>query len=170
MRRSLVPTYFLAGLLCGAGVILLGSLVVHLTGPDNALTTPQAWSAIALPGRFLFSTFLWAAFFVPVYPVALAVLLLSRRFSPRRFGVLNLLLLPFLTVSLFHKVALHGSVPGSYLPDLLVGALGRFPAAMLLFALVVLELLLILSVSRAGRAANGGRRSPRSRRYACPRR
>ncbi len=145
-RRSLVPMYALAGLLCGAGVVLLGSLVAHLAGVSSLPAAPPAWAVVAAPGRFLFSTFLWAAFFVPVYPIALAVLLLSRRFSPLRFGVLNLLLLPFVTVSLFHKVALHGSVPGSYLPDLLVAWLGRFPAAVLLFALVVLELLLILSL------------------------
>ncbi len=145
-RRSLVLTYALAGLLCGAGLALLGSLAAHL-GAVGGLP--------ALPGRFLFSTFLWAAFFVPVYPVALAALLLSRRFSPRRFGILNLLLLPFVTVSLFHKVALHGSVPGSFLPDLLVAWLGRFPAAVLLFALVVLELLLILALR--GREAQEGR-------------
>lgn len=139
MKRSLVPTYLLAGLLCGAGVALLGSLLAFLTGVEG-LT--------AAPGRFLFSTFLWSSFFVPVYPIALAVLLLSRRFSPRRFGVLNLLLLPFVTVSLFHKVALHGSVPPSFLPDLLVASLGRFPASVLLFALIVLELLLVLSLRR----------------------
>jgi S-DNA-T family DNA segregation ATPase FtsK/SpoIIIE len=136
-RRFLVPTYALAVLLCGAGLILLGSLAAHLGGVGGL---PAA------PGRFLFSTFLWSAFFVPVYPVALAVLLLSRRFSPRRFAILNLLLLPFLTVSLFHKVALHGSVPGSFLPDLLVAWLGRFPAAVLLFALTALEVLLILAL------------------------
>ena len=156
-RRSLVPTYALAGLLCGAGVVLLGSLVAHLAGVSSLPAAPPAWAAIAAPGRFLFSTFLWAAFFVPVYPIALAVLLLSRRFSPRRFGVLNLLLLPFVTVSLFHKVALHGSVPGSYLPDLLVAWLGRFPAAVLLFALVVLELLLILSLRGRARACAGAK-------------
>jgi S-DNA-T family DNA segregation ATPase FtsK/SpoIIIE len=139
LKRSLVPTYLLAGLLCGAGVALLGSLLAFLTGVEG-LT--------AAPGRFLFSTFLWSSFFVPVYPIALAVLLLSRRFSPRRFGVLNLLLLPFVTVSLFHKVALHGSVPPSFLPDLLVANLGRFPASVLLFALIVLELLLVLSLRR----------------------
>ena len=151
MKRSLVPTYILAGLLCGAGVALLGSLLAFLTGVEG-LT--------AAPGRFLFSTFLWSSFFVPVYPIALAVLLLSRRFSPRRFGVLNLLLLPFVTVSLFHKVALHGSVPPSFLPDLLVANLGRFPASVLLFALIVLELLLVLSLRRppepAGRGGTGG--------------
>ncbi len=139
MKRSLVPTYLLAGLLCGAGAVLLGSLLASLLGIEGL---PAA------PGRFLFSTFLWSSFFVPVYPIALAVLLLSRRFSPRRFGVLNLLLLPFVTVSLFHKVALHGSVPPSFLPDLLVASLGRFPASVLLFALIVLELLLVLSLRR----------------------
>jgi S-DNA-T family DNA segregation ATPase FtsK/SpoIIIE len=138
-RRSLVPAYALAGLLCGAGLILLGCLAAYLAGVEGL---PSA------PGRFLFSTFLWAAFFLPAYPVGLAVLLLSRRFSPRRFAVLNLLLLPFVTVSLFHKVALHGVVPGSFLPDLLVSRLGRFPAAVLLFALIVLELLLVLSLRR----------------------
>jgi DNA segregation ATPase FtsK/SpoIIIE-like protein len=158
-RRSLVPTYALAGLLCGAGLILLGSLAAHLGGVGGLP---------ALPGRFLFLTFLWSAFFVPVYPVALAVLLLSRRFSPRRFGILNLLLLPFLTVSLFHKVALHGSVPGSFLPDLLVAWLGRFPAAVLLFGLIALEVLFILALrGRPARAEEAeeqaARKAPRLR-------
>ena len=151
LRRSLVPAYALAGLLCGAGVVLLASLAAHLVGIGSVLAASPVRAAIAAPGRFLFSTFLWASFFVPVYPAVLAGLLLSRRFSPRRFGVLNLLLLPFVTLALFHKVALHGSVPGSFLPDLLVSALGRFPAGVLLFALVVLELLLILAVRRPPR-------------------
>ena len=151
LRRSLVPAYALAGLLCGAGVVLLASLAAHLAGSGSVLAAPPVRAAIAAPGRFLFSTFLWASFFVPVYPAVLAGLLLSRRFSPRRFGVLNLLLLPFVTLALFHKVALHGSVPGSFLPDLLVSVFGRFPAGVLLFALVVLELLLILAVRRPPR-------------------
>jgi S-DNA-T family DNA segregation ATPase FtsK/SpoIIIE len=160
LKRSLVPTYALAGLLCGAGAALLGSLLASLAGFDGL---PSA------PGRFLFSTFLWSSFFVPVYPIALAVLLLSRRFSPRRFGVLNLLLLPFVTVSLFHKVALHGSVPPSFLPDLLVASLGRFPASVLLFALVVLELLLVLSLRRPNlRADEEGEEAKKAPRLRLP--
>jgi S-DNA-T family DNA segregation ATPase FtsK/SpoIIIE len=113
-------------------------------------------------GEFLFSTFLWSSFFLPIYLSILAGLLVSRRFSGWRVGFLNLLLIPFLTVSLFHKVVLHGRVPDSYLPDLLVRIFGRLPAASMLFLLFLLELFLLLALRgyRAGRH-RAGRAEPK---------
>ena len=76
---------------------------------------------LSLPGEFLFSTFLWASFFVPVFLIVAALFLISKRFSGRGLFVLNLFILPFITASVFHKVVLHGRIPGSFLPDLMVG-------------------------------------------------
>jgi len=83
--------------------------------------------------------------------------LLSRRFTPWGILFLNLFLLPFVTTSVFHKVLLHGRIPGSYLPDVLVQALGRIPSALLLFLLILLEVFGILVVRRARRRRRAGR-------------
>jgi DNA segregation ATPase FtsK/SpoIIIE-like protein len=114
-------------------------------------------SLVALPGQFLFSTFLWSSFFIPAYLFVLSGFLLSRRFSPWGILFLNLFLLPFLTTSVFHKVLLGDRIPGSYLPDLLVENLGRVPSAALLFLLILLELFGIVAVRRArARRREGG--------------
>jgi DNA segregation ATPase FtsK/SpoIIIE-like protein len=122
--------------------------LVSLLSQATGMARPLAGA-----GEFLFSTFLWSSFFLPVYLAILAGLLLSKRFSGWRVGFLNLLFIPFLTVSLFHKVVLHGRVPDSYLPDLLVRIFGRLPAAFMLFLAFLLELFLLLALRgyRAGR-------------------
>jgi len=136
-QRTLVPGFTLAGLLGGAALFLLISILARVTG----LAQP-----LAAAGDFLFSTFLWSSFFLPCYLAILAGLLLTGRFSGWRAGFLNLLLIPFLTVSLFHKVVLYGRIPDSYLPALLVRVFGRLPAAFVLFLAFLLELFLLLAL------------------------
>jgi S-DNA-T family DNA segregation ATPase FtsK/SpoIIIE len=122
------------------------------------------------PGEFLFSTFLWASFFVPVYLFVLALFLLSPRFSGRGLLVLNLFILPFVTASVFHKVVLHGNIPGSFLPDLMVSTFGRTLSAAFLFLIVLFELLLIFILrgvlkartQAAGKAAEAPAGRPRA--------
>jgi S-DNA-T family DNA segregation ATPase FtsK/SpoIIIE len=136
-QRTLVPGFTLAGLISGAALFLLVSLLARVTGLGRPL---------AAAGDFLFSTFLWSAFFLPCYLAILAGLILAGRLTGWRAGFLNLLLIPFLTVSLFHKVVLYGRIPDSYLPDLLVRVFGRLPAALVLFLSFLLELFLLLAL------------------------
>jgi DNA segregation ATPase FtsK/SpoIIIE-like protein len=145
-RRISAISYILAFLLTLAASGFLVSLLQVVDGQSGFLTTP---------GRFLFETFLWSSFFVPLYLFILALFLLSPRFSGRGLLVLNLFLLPFVTASVFHKVVLHGKIPSSFLPDLMVSTFGRALSAVFLFLIVLFELFLIFMVRGALRARGG---------------
>lgn len=124
---------------------MLLSLASYLSGRPGLLS---------LPGRFLFESYLWPSFFVPVYLLVLAGLLLAGAFPGRRLLVLNLFILPFLTVTLFQKVVLSGRIPPSPLPEHLIDALGRTSAALLLLLLIFAEILVIFLLGgRGGRTA-----------------
>ena len=110
-RRISAISYILAFLLTIATAGILVSLLQVVDGQAGFLT---------VPGRFLFETFLWSSFFIPLYLFILALFLLSPSFSGRGLLVLNLFILPFITASVFHKVVLHGRIPPSFLPDLMV--------------------------------------------------
>jgi DNA segregation ATPase FtsK/SpoIIIE-like protein len=145
-RKISAISYILAFLLTITAAGVLVSLVQVVEGQPRFL--PQ-------PGGFLFETFLWASFFIPLYLFVLALFLLSPRFSGRGLLVLNLFLLPFVTASVFHKVVLHGRIPPSFLPELMVDTFGRTLSAIFLFLLVLFELFLIFTVRGALRARGG---------------
>ena len=138
----------LSALFASLGGVLTLALIRTLQGTEGLLL---------LPGEFLFSTFLWSSFFIPAYLFVLSGFLLSRRFSPWGILFLNLFLVPFVTVSVFHKVVLHGWIPDSYLPELLVRSMGRVPAIAALFLLMLLELAGIAAVHRARARRLAGR-------------
>ena len=142
-HRISAISYILAFLLTIAAAGILVSLLQVVDGQDGSLS---------LPGRFLFATFLWASFFIPLYLFILALFLLSPRFSGRGLLVLNLFILPFVTASVFHKVVLQGKIPPSFLPDLMVNTFGRTLSAIFLFLIVLFELFLIFTVRGALRA------------------
>jgi DNA segregation ATPase FtsK/SpoIIIE-like protein len=139
-RKISAISYILAFLLTIAAAAVLVSLLQVVDGQSGFLSPL---------GIFLFEAFLWASFFIPLYLFILALFLLSPRFSGRGLLVLNLFLLPFVTASVFHKVVLHGRIPPSFLPELMVGTFGRTLSALFLFLLVLFELFLIFTV-RAG--------------------
>jgi DNA segregation ATPase FtsK/SpoIIIE-like protein len=143
-RRSSSLPYLLAGTLTALGVLLFLSLLSYLSGRGGLA---------ALPGQFLFSSFLWASFFVPLYLGVLALFLVSRSFSLRGLLILNLFILPFVTASVFEKVLLHGRIPGSFLPDLLVGLMGQALAGLGLALLMLFELFLIIALGKSARLA-----------------
>jgi len=145
-RKISVISTILAFLLTIAAGAILVSLLQVVDGQTGFLS---------IPGRFLFETFLWASFFIPLYLFILALFLLSPRFSGRGLLVLNLFLLPFLTASVFHKVVLHGKIPPSFLPDLMVNTFGRTLSAIFLFLIVLFELFLIFTLRGALKARAG---------------
>jgi hypothetical protein len=103
LKRSISATsYTLALLLTVVAAGILVSLLRIINAQEGLLS---------VPGEFLFATFLWASFFIPVYLIFLALYLLSRRFSGRGLFVLNLFILPFITASVFHKVVLPDLYP-----------------------------------------------------------
>ena len=149
-RKISAVSYILAFLLTIAAAGVLVSLLQVLEGQSGFLS---------LPGSFLFQTFLWTAFFMPLYLFILALFLLSPRFSGRGLLVLNLFLLPFVTASVFHKVVLHGKISPSLLPELMVGTFGRTLSAIFLFLLVLFELFLIFTIRAGLRARSGDSRN-----------
>jgi S-DNA-T family DNA segregation ATPase FtsK/SpoIIIE len=130
----------LAGVLSGLGALILLSILLHLDGRTDLF---------ALPGRFLFSCFLWAAFFVPAYLLAASFFLVYPAFPRRSLLPLSLLNLPFLTMGLFFQVLFlepqAAAVPAAWLVDLL----GRFPGSLALILLAALEVLLVLRVGQS---------------------
>jgi DNA segregation ATPase FtsK/SpoIIIE-like protein len=158
LKRSISPfAYILALLLVVAAAVILLSLLRIVNAQGGVLS---------IPGQFLFTTFLWAAFFIPVYLIATSLFLLSPRFSGRGLFILNLFILPFVTASVFHKVVLHGKIPDSYLPALMVNTFGRTLSAIFLFLIVLFELFLIFTLRGVLRAratagpSDSGDRSP----------
>jgi len=144
LKRSISAiSYILALLLTVVAAGTLVSLLRVVNAQEGLLS---------VPGEFLFATFLWASFFIPVYLIFLALFLLSQRFSGRGLFVLNLFILPFITASVFHKVVLHGTIPGSFLPDLMVDTFGRTLSAIFLFLIVLFELFLIFTLRGVLRA------------------
>jgi S-DNA-T family DNA segregation ATPase FtsK/SpoIIIE len=134
--------WVLAACLFLLGAAALLSLAGYLGGRTGLLS---------LPGRFLFESYLWPSFFVPVYLLSLAAMLLVRVFPGRRLLVLNLFIVPFLTVTVFQKVVLSGRIPSSWLPRTLIAGLGKTSAALLLLLLVFLEILVIFLLGSRGR-------------------
>jgi uncharacterized membrane protein len=149
-RRISAVSYILALLLTIAAAGILVSLLQVVEGQGEFLS---------VPGAFLFGTFLWTSFFIPVYLFVLALFLLSPRFSGRGLLVLNLFILPFITASVFHKVVLHGKIPASFLPGLMVDTFGRALSAVFLFLIVLFELFLIFAIRGVLRARSGDDRS-----------
>ena len=139
--------------LCAASLLLLASLALALAGgvARGEPAPARALEVLAAPGRFLLDAFSWAAFFVPAYLLAGAVLLLVREFRRRSVLVLVLSILPFLTSSLILHVL--GS-SDAYLSRIMLGAFGPLASAALLFLLLALELMLLFTLPRgSGRSA-----------------
>ena len=133
--RRVSPAVFALVIGLGCLVILcIVSLALHLArlgGPAGAL------------GAFLIEAFSWAAFFVPVYLFACAVLLLGRVFRPRSALLLMFSIVPFLTLSfLFHVLSRSSSV----LPLALADSFGVVPSALLLFLLLALETIFLFTL------------------------
>ncbi len=148
MRKTNAPA-LLSGLLTGLGALVLLSLLVYLTGRQDGF---------ALPGRFLFTCFLWAAFFVPAYLLAAAFLLLSPAIPRRALLPLSLLNLPFLTLGLFFQVLLLDPPLASSPADRIQRLLGRLPGGLTLLLLTALEVLLILRTAQPPVSRLPGRR------------
>jgi S-DNA-T family DNA segregation ATPase FtsK/SpoIIIE len=120
--------------LLGMSLLCLGSLGLHLAGVGGF--------AAGL-GRFLIGGFSWAGFFVPVYLLIGAWILLAPVFRRRSVVVLLSSILPFLTLSLLLHVLARSE---SLLPRVLLDSFGVLPSALLLFLLLALETIVILTL------------------------
>ncbi len=143
MRKNSINFAFVfSGLFLGLGLLIFVSLLFHLLGYSMTGRT----YFLSLAGYFLFSTFLWASFFVPIYLFALSYLLVSRIFRKENLILLTLLILPFITSSFWLQVVFSSNFLVSPAAGFVVERLGVVFGGIILFLFLLLELLLILKV------------------------
>ncbi|GAB4365495.1 MAG: hypothetical protein Kow009_02310 [Spirochaetales bacterium] len=134
-RQFALILCFLLSLLTGS------SLVFHL------LLSPSArgqTSSIGLwVGKILFDSFHYAAFFIPLYFAACGVLLLYRAFRQDLLVLLNLLLLPFFTLSLALRLLFSDTASLSPLPALFARSFTSLGGGLVALLLFVLEIALL---------------------------
>ncbi|MFP4375830.1 MAG: DNA translocase FtsK, partial [Spirochaetales bacterium] len=151
----------------GLSVILYATAGFAALAISLALIAPDAQHLLLIllraPGRFLFSSFHLAAFYVPAVFVTGASLLLSPSFKPVHVWGLLYSVLPFFTLALLIRILARAAVDSSPITDALVGALGRWGALSILTAAAVLELALFwIYLHRRPRPLTGGiKRIPR---------
>ena len=128
-------TFTLAGALSLWGIYLLIAILCYALGPLPLF--------ILLPGRFLFSSYSWGAIFIPLYFFSCAGILIMSGFQRKLLIVLGLLILPFLTISLFLRILVDpASAP-------VVGFfLSRFGQRGSLILLVLLTAIEVLAIFR----------------------
>ena len=91
-------SHILAGVLSAAGLLLFISLSA---GRNPAAGLLFLFTA---PGRFLFASFLWAGYYVPVYLLLCGILLFLQSLRKGLILMLTLSLVPFLTVSVILRL------------------------------------------------------------------
>ncbi|HVP19860.1 MAG TPA: DNA translocase FtsK [Spirochaetia bacterium] len=127
-RRGRSPAVLvLSGLLGALSAASLASILLAALGAATALSAP---------GRFLLSSFSWAALFVPLYLLCGVVIITAPVFRRRSVLILMFSIIPFLTLSLILRVL---QSPSASIPLALVDSFGVLPSALLLFLLLALE-------------------------------
>lgn len=141
-KNTINFAFVFSGLFLGLGLLVFVSLLFHLLG----YSVPGRTYFLSMPGAFLFSTFLWASFFVPLYLFALAYLMASRIFRKENLILLTILIPPFVTLSFWLQVVFSGHLSVSPAAGFIVERMGVVFGGIILFLLLLLELLLILKV------------------------
>jgi len=134
------PVLLLAGLLFIMGLLCLVFLVLFLSAPREAGVAASAGSFV---GSFLFASFHYAAFFVPVYFISCSVLLLLRPFRIDILLVLNYFILPFFTLGISLRLFLSPTVLDSPLTAFFARSFTRTGGAFLSALLFLLELVIL---------------------------
>lgn len=105
------------------------------------LAEEVSWSMTGLVGSFLFTGFSYAGFFVPLYLLSAAGLLLKKRFSRRHVTILTSTTVPFLTLALLLRILANSD--GGRVPELLRSMFGTAGSVAVLGTAVVLEIALL---------------------------
>ena len=109
---------------------------------------------MAAPGEFLFSPFSWASFFVPLYLLIAGILLVIKSFSSRRFVVLMVSLVPFITLGLLLNI--HFGREDALIELFLIQEFGERGSILLLLALLLAEFFLLLHIALSASSPRGG--------------
>ena len=130
-----------AGICASIGLLLLASLLSYLS-----VSAADRSGLLLQPGAFLYKAFVWGSFYVPLYFVAAAALLMARPFRRDRLATLTLTILPFLTFVFLIKFLRQ--VEATPIFGMLRFSLGRVPGSALIVLLLVSEILLLIRLSR----------------------
>ncbi|NOY08841.1 MAG: DNA translocase FtsK [Spirochaetes bacterium] len=125
-----------------AGIFLFFSILFQFMRVE---ITPVAEiiSVLSVPGAFLYSTFLWAGFFIPVFLFLCAFFLASPQYDKNILIILASSIVPFLTVSILLKVADVNGKYSSALTENMAEIAGRGSSIIILILILLIELVLI---------------------------
>ena len=119
------------------GILVLTSLLLWLRAPQGGLI-----SVLSFPGQFLYRSFLFAAFYVPLYLFLSSVFLWLKGFRKDYLYILTLSVVPFITLALLFRLFV-GS-PLTPVAAAMVDSFGRKGAELILFLLLPLEVLALV--------------------------
>lgn len=115
---------------------------------------PFGWAPLVLPGRFLYQVFSWAAWYLPVWCLWAALLIVLPGFYPRATFLLGASSLPFLIVAAFARISTE---PGAFFENhpvfAAVGLSSLYAVLGFLFALC--WVFLILGLIKIGEKIRG---------------
>jgi len=125
------------------GLVFLISILSFLTRNSQ---TAEWVIFFSRPGTFLYESFLWACFYVPLYLFAGAYLLIRRPFRKNFLYILTLSMFPFISFSLFLKIVAEKQTLLSPFPAVITEAFGRIPGAALILVITAIEILLLVQL------------------------
>jgi S-DNA-T family DNA segregation ATPase FtsK/SpoIIIE len=133
----------LAAFMSLIALVFLFSIIAFLT--QNTQTA--VWVRfLSRPGAFLYESFLWGCFYVPLYLSVSSYLLISRPFRRSWLYTLTLSIIPFLSFSLFLKIAAEKKYAFSPFTGFIIAAFGRIPGAALVLVATAIEILLLVQL------------------------
>ena len=134
------PVLLLAGFLFFLGLFSLVFLILFLAPADGGGSSVSAGSFV---GSFLFSSFHYAAFFIPFYFWVCTSLLLFKPFRVDFLLLLNYLVFPFFTLGITLRLFLSPTVLDSPLTAFFARSFTRTGGAFLAALLFLLELVIL---------------------------
>ena len=93
------------------GLAFLALSLYLLLSTSLSYYWPKGWSFIVAPGRFLVSAFSWASFYLPLWCLFVAFLVVVPKFLPRLTYLLAASSIPFLVVAGFARISTE---PGAF--------------------------------------------------------
>ncbi len=138
-----------AGSLIGAGAVILSSLVTHVMSAGAGF-----WlTLLAVPGRFLYSSFHVAAFLVPLFLVVYGVSAAREDARTNTLSGINLLVLPFLSFALSLRLAFNAQIHAAPITRWAENTFTRPGGALFFLALGALLTVVALRVATHGAGA-----------------
>ena len=133
---------------------LYGALSIEL-----AAVWPGGWPLLVVPGRFLRQAFAWAAWYLPVWCLWAALMIVLPGFYPRMTFLLSASSLPFLVIAAYAKISTQ---PGAFFENYPVFAAVGLSSlfAVLGFLFAVSWILIILGMVKIRDHIKGPRRKP----------